>query len=259
MKTKTLLALTLGMLLALGACKKKQEPTQADDSTNTNANTTIGQHMAPYAVGDVVFTDGSASAWNAGEFTDVQKQAAVAYIFYSGTELNDNDDTRVRTLGVGFKTEKLPWCIEGAAGYDLHFDNIEQSVRNGSNHLALMAQFLGENDDTDEEGYYPAFHYCKNYKDIEDSRVAGTSMEDGWYLPSLAEMKQVYGHMATLVDITTACGNGFFLAEDWLTATQGFMPSWPSSHTKGACYQTNGTYGIRDKATVTRFCAIREF
>ena len=52
------------------------------------------------AVGDIVFTDGSASPYN-DELTDEQKAAAIAVIFYVGDE---NDTLGAKTLGVGLIT-----------------------------------------------------------------------------------------------------------------------------------------------------------
>ena len=71
------------------------------------------------AVGDIVFTDGSASPYN-DELTDEQKAAAIAVIFYVGDE---NDTLGAKTLGVGLITERtngmgLQWCLSDAVAYD---------------------------------------------------------------------------------------------------------------------------------------------
>ena len=76
------------------------------------------------AVGDIVFNDGSAMPFAAyealeeGNDKDTIKDAAIALIFYSGTELNSDDPegnadtTTSRTLGVGLKHNRsgLAWC-----------------------------------------------------------------------------------------------------------------------------------------------------
>ena len=59
-------------------------------------------------VGDVVFTDGSASSYTT-EFTSTQKKAAVAVIFDAE-----------KKLGVGLNTaSQKAWCVEDAEAFNL--------------------------------------------------------------------------------------------------------------------------------------------
>ena len=61
----------------------------------------FGEKPHPDTVGDIVFADGTAMAWREGlSFTDEQKAAAIAVIFYVGAECSN--DGRKRMLGVGF-------------------------------------------------------------------------------------------------------------------------------------------------------------
>ena len=78
-----------------------------------------GAKVAPDSVGDIVFSDGSACAYT-DILTSEQTDAAVAVIFYAGTE---TDSHGKRVLGVGFKnsygygTGTMQWCSGSADGY----------------------------------------------------------------------------------------------------------------------------------------------
>lgn len=78
-----------------------------------------GSKPAPDTVGDIVFSDGSACAYT-DILTSEQTDAAVAVIFYAGTE---TDSLGKRVLGVGLKnsygdgTGAMQWCISTAEGY----------------------------------------------------------------------------------------------------------------------------------------------
>ena len=171
------------------------------------------------AVGDIVFTDGSAMPY--ADFTALgddakaeKKTSAIALIFYSGTSLNSGDDTATsRTLGVGLKHNKLAWCLDSANAYSKKIETIlckpddggsagnytwtGSQDRNGRNNLEQIATFLAAaedvTDDTATEANYPAFYFAKNYKETA-TNIADTDYEDGWYLPSFAELFQIYAY-----------------------------------------------------------------
>lgn len=178
----------------------------------------IGIKSKPDAVGDIVFNDGSATPYSDGmTLTDKQKAAAIALIFYKGTGLNNGDDTTTsRTLGVGLKHNKsgLAWCTDLANAYnrnittiqcnangigiypDLELADAKSNDRDGSDNLEQIAAFLTTagrlGDDTMTAVNYPAFYFAKNYKNVIGSNVSGSDYETGWYLPSLAELAQIY-------------------------------------------------------------------
>lgn len=172
-------------------------------------------------VGDIVFTDGSAMPYADFDALDddaknEKKTFAIALIFYKGTGLNSgNDTTTSRTLGVGLKHNRNGtwWCMNGAAyninittvqckasGSDgaLTFTDETANDRNGSDNFEQIAAFLtstdGVTDDTvTNENSYGAFQSAKNYKN-KATNITGTAYEDGWYIPSLAELFQIYAN-----------------------------------------------------------------
>ena len=84
------------------------------------------------AVGDIVFSDGSATPYTSNlTLTDTQKSAAVAVIFYVGTVCNNDTDTVSRTLGVGLAhstklpTSGLEWCTASASAYNTNITYVQ--------------------------------------------------------------------------------------------------------------------------------------
>lgn len=138
----------------------------------------LGKYEGAYEPGDIVFTDGTATPYSADlTLTAEQKDAAIAIIFYKGTDLNNEikvdgkttrDTTTMRTLGVGLHKSQTPldWATfdydghtvfaqanagffkltplevfsvwDGDANrYEFRFGN-----RNGKDHLQKLGEYL---------------------------------------------------------------------------------------------------------------------
>ncbi len=114
------------------------------NSTNTGMYLTAitGSKPAPNTVGDIVFSDGSACAYT-DILTSEQTDAAVAVIFYAGTE---TDSLGKRVLGVGLKnsygdgTGAMQWCISTAEGYY----NLDDLVCEATTDSVTSAGFSGD-------------------------------------------------------------------------------------------------------------------
>ena len=266
------------------------------DGTLTNL---IGEKSASdgYAVGDIVFNDGSATSYTSSlTLTDVQKTAAIALIFYKGTDLNSDDaedTTAVRTLGVGLKHNKslVSWCRSSAEAYSTNITTIQcppsgtdrqytfEDDKNGSDNLEQIAAFLGENNDTgvgenstktkeEAAALYPAFYFAKNYKDVSGSNVSGTAYEEGWYLPSIAELFQVYvkgrgdSKVFDIDEASQALGGDTFGSSYYWSSSQSnegdyaaydlFLDS--GRYTGDGCYKSINKY-----SGSMAVCCIREF
>ena len=221
----------------------------------------IGKYGAPYEVGDIVFNDGSATAYTSGlSLNSTQVSSAVAVIFYKGTELNDGNDTStVRTLGMAIKhsTTSLSWCSDTANSKDIsHITTLEcqpsqiddgyqfidatKHKRNGSNNLEKLGEFLGANDDTTGEGAesrYPGFYYAKNYGTANNLSGAYAT---GWYLPSAAELYKLWVTRETTNAARLLC-NGDTCGTSETIYYFSSTPLYSSS--EGKC-----AYGIRTDA-----------
>ena len=240
------------------------------------------------AVGDIVFNDGSAMAYTAFAALDdtaknAKKAAAIALIFYKGTGLNSDvngvaNTTTSRTLGVGLKhsSRGLAWCRSTTNAYDNNITTIQCSAsgsagaltftgdRNGSDNLVQIGMFLtsnSSNDDTSTAANYPAFYYAKNYSSTASN--LGEIYKDGWYLPSTAELFQIYACRADTsngfdIDAASEALGGDKFGEGWY---------WSSSQCEDSpdnrAYMLDFVDGNRvlqaKSYTVTRVCCIRAF
>lgn len=227
-------------------------------------------------VGDIVFNDGSATAYTSGmTVTATQKSAVIAVIFYKGTELNNGDDTTTeRTLGAGFvQSSSMGSCSATANAYNVNITTIQcegtyvitnkytypfSGVKNGSNNLALIGSFLtsqGLQDDTGTEENYPAFYFAKNYKSQSNSHVSGTPYENGWYLPSIAELYWIYTAQDTVNPAISACG-GTKLLTSATTSSSQFKDTADIMY----YFYSGSAWSNGRKSDISRkVCAIREF
>lgn len=194
------------------------------------------------AVGDVVLNDGTFVAYeNISKMTEKQKAKAIAVIFYMGTDCSNNGE--IRTLGVGLFHSDRYWALDTANARKMLISTIQSKPsgskgnytftgdKNGSDNLQQIATYLNLANDTTTASNYPAFYFAKNYKDfkiweqVSDSvlgnvfgkgnyRDKGTNVtdlhKDGWYLPSIAEVFQLYKNKDKVEEASTLCGGSKF-------------------------------------------------
>lgn len=169
------------------------------------------------AVGDIIFNDGSATPYS--EITNEQKENAIAVIYYAGTS---TDLLGKKTLGMTINFSSIPVTSGGDCNY---FNKMVESIfcsRNTSNTEALewksenpdmygadnfqqIADWLDKEDlndtgipasngnpsiKTPEEAakLYPAYYKTKDMKSFIKADIEGTKFENGWYLPTYAEL-----------------------------------------------------------------------
>jgi len=175
----------------------------------TEASGKIGKYEKPYKVGDIVFSDGSATPYSADlTLSDAQKDAAVAVIFYAGSA---SDTLGAKTLGVGLRNatglawarhaiiETFPLKTDSAEGWSTNITAIRCTP---STNGAGTATFTGDLDGSDNwkalcdavsdegtSGNYPAWEWVNAY--ATENSLEG-SYASGWYLPTLAELSMLY-------------------------------------------------------------------
>lgn len=246
-------------------------PATTDSSSTTTTTAYFGTKSPtePKAVNDIVFSDGSATPYSSGlTLTDAQKNAAVAVIFYKGTDCSN--DGSARTLGVGLKrsASNMIWCLNTANGYTTNITTILCTPssssgaytftgdKDGSDNLSQIAEFLAGNNDTGTAANYPAFYWAKNYGTTNGCTGA---YANGWYLPSIAELYQIYNQRTSIDAAVALCG---------LTNTFSGTLLWSSSqHASGGNFAYLLNFPIGSCTTyyskngyVSHFvCAVRAF
>ena len=173
------------------------------------------------AVGDIVFNDGSATPYTATlTLTPEQKAAAIAVIF----KVDGG-----KALGVGLKHYKngLAWCTTDAKAYDKNITAIQCHASgntgdtDGSDNLEQIATFLTEKglvNDTAETAKYPAFYFAKNYKTTATNLTA--TYENGWYLPTVVELFDIWKVKATVDAASNLCGGSQFGDRSYWSSSQ---------------------------------------
>ena len=162
-----------------------------------------GSKAAPDAVGDIVFSDGSAEAYTA-TLTDEQKNAAVAVIF-------DAADKKGVGLNVGMGK---CWCVEGTSIY-----NTNTYATNFYYGKVNTDQIAGLPDYS--ETNYPAFAYCRSYS------VPGFT--SGWYLPAFYELLSLRTNRTAVEAAFTSLGAASPFVEDriYFASTQDDSDTTP--------------------------------
>ena len=202
------LALIAAAVFAIGfvAC--------SSDSDGSSSITYIGTKTPSEAkaVGDIVFSDGSATAYTSElTLTNEQKSKAVAVIFYAGSA---SDTLGAKTLGVGLKNANtLAWArntsdTDKAEGYSTNITAIQCTPSTEGTGAAASAKFTDDLDGSDNwqalceavsdegtSGNYPAWEWVNAYA---TTALLTGDYASGWYLPTVAELSMLYRVKATV-------------------------------------------------------------
>ena len=251
----------------------------------------IGNKDTPNAVGDIVFTDGTAMAYTAfnGLSTadqDAKSPYAVAVIFYAGG--NANLGNRVLGLGInsyngntyqgtqndasakgylayieGLKSE--PHWNGQASSIDGFISLIDGDV-DGSDNLSVMSSYFnttGKTDDTGTSGKYHAFQWPRDTYPGTRSNLTGTAYTTGWYLPTLPEMLMIYKNKGTVEAALAACGSGVTSTipsgEYWTFSASTCNPSNHSGNSLTLLNMTTGNPDWDDGWVGKKILAVHRF
>ena len=168
----------------------------------------LGSKPAPDAVGDIVFSDGTASAYTE-TLTATQIAEAVAIIF---------DASNKKGLGLNIVTGK-EWCINTASAYNVntYATSLDDGKAN-TNQIAALSDY--------NETNYPAFWYCTSYS------VQGFT--SGWYFPA---QNEVITLMTNRTAVETAFTSVLGMTSPFTVGNYGcFSSSQYTSNTTYACF-----------------------
>lgn len=228
-------------------------------------------YSAKYAVGDIILNDGSKVNYETaknytGNDLDELKAKAIAVIFRA-------DTASKKALGVGLKHDRngLAWCTTSAKAYNKNIEAIKCPATgsygnltftddtDGSDNLEQIASFLTEKgltDDTtgtDADTRYPAFYFAKNYKTTETNLTS--AYENGWYLPTVAELFDIWKVKATVDAASSLCGGSQFGTSFYWSSSQ-----YASSDNIASKLNFNGGDWVNYAKFATGYvCAVRAF
>lgn len=170
------------------------------------------------AVGDIIFTDGSACPYTAS-LTDEQKAQAVSVIFYAGTESEyyyKYLGNKPRGVALNITDTEYKKAVSDAQGWDYlnntscldlqswDDENKGHIVYEDSNASYLydglqVRDYLKENF-TDYPSNYPGCAYCEEYNKNE------ATFNKDWYMPSFAELDCLFSTKSIVNQAFTAIG-----------------------------------------------------
>ncbi len=228
--------------------------------------TTIGTKSEPDAVGDIVFSDGSATPYSTDlTLSEAQKKAAVAVIYYAGSSAEDVLGAKM--LGVGLKNtgadNYLAWAKDDDVnGYSTNITAIQCEP---SREEAATATFTGDLDgsdnwqalckavsDEDTSGNYPAWEWVNAYATTANLTDDYAS---GWYLPTVAELSMLYRAKDTVNSALEAAGGTKIADETYRSSSQN---DFYNNYAWDVGFD-DGYISINYKDSVDSVCAVRAF
>ena len=121
-----------------------------------------------------------------------------------------------RMIALHTSGSDLRWAKKGSAGYTTKFEGIICKPSQTGSGVAQTATFTGDTDGSDNWEYikqqdpagaadaatnYPAFHWVNQYNTQYAAQLGGTNF--AWYMPSLAELCEVYKNRAVINESLT--------------------------------------------------------
>ena len=185
-------------------------------------------------IGDIVLSDGSfvtKENFNSNTMTPI---AVVVGVKNNGGQ----------AIGVGLQksSSTLQWAPSGTTGYNTNFTEIQGTTESGDMDGSDNWEYICSIDPTgsvDAATNYPAFNFANTYGTT--AGLTSTDYADGWYLPSIAELYQVYGNKTVIQEGLTAAG-GFTLGTSYYWSSSQYSSSYKGAYRLSFYYGSVGSY-----------------
>lgn len=170
--------------------------TFSDEKSIEGENGAKDAGTAQYVLGDIILADGSAVKEE--DFGIVGKNN-VPIAVIAGFE----DDGTAFGIGVHISDTPLQWAADDTTGYTMRFadtvcmqisDSVFSGDMDGSDNWEVICAQDGAGAKEAAENY-PAFHFTNTY--AESFGLTG-AYASGWYLPSIAELHEIYQNRRTV-------------------------------------------------------------
>ena len=196
----------------------------------SSATTTLKviESVNSYAVGDIILTNGTKVSVNNVETYTIDENNKPIGVVAMITDIYGVPTPKV--IGLQKSASSLRWAPIDTTGFDTKFTNIVCTP--SQTHVAgaaLTATFTGDTEGSDNweeicavdpEGTqdaannYPAFNFANTYG--ATAGLTGTDYENGWYIPSIAELCEVYKNKDVIqTSLTKASGFTFGSSKYW--------------------------------------------
>ena len=167
-----------------------------------------------FSVGDILFTDGTRLKAENTQYgvPDSQLDKAFAVIAsapYGGGGVG-------KAVGLQMSSSTLKWASRGTTGYNTKLTGIQGGDMDGSDNWEYICSIDPEGT-KDPATNYPAFNFALTYG--IQAGLTGTEYENGWYVPSTAELREVYKNKKVIQTSLNATG-GFTLTGSYWSSSQ---------------------------------------
>ncbi len=213
---------TINVTLTIPGSASSYDVTITNGTSSANGIFVVRDNSS-IAVGDIIYTDGTTSSKDA-ELTSGKTPVAVV------AGLNKNG----AMLGLGLKqsSSSFMWAPEDTTGYNTKFTGIIAKSDKTGTGAGSTATITGDTDGSDNWEYvksrdpkgtanaqknYPAFNFAATY-----ATTAGITGEiaEGWYMPSIAELCELYKNKDILNDSLSKCGGTRFRENYYWSSSQ---------------------------------------
>ncbi|MBQ7881401.1 MAG: fibronectin type III domain-containing protein [Treponema sp.] len=205
----------------------------------TNVTVSYGESSAPttlkvieyvassYAVGDIILTNGTkVSVANVETYTIDENNKPIGVV----AMISDVYGVPTpKVIGLQRSASELEWAQSGTTGYNTKFTNIICTPSQTGSGVALTATFTGDTEGSDNwakicavdpEGTqdpatnYPTFNFANTYG--ATAGLTDTAYKNGWYVPSIAELCEVYKNKEVIqTSLTKASGFTIGTSDYW--------------------------------------------
>lgn len=171
-------------------------------------------------IGDIVLSDGSFVAKDNFNSSTMTPIAVVVGVKNNGGQ----------AVGVGLqRCTSLQWASSGTTGYNTNFTEIQGTKTggdmDGSDNWAEICK-------VDPEGTvypvtnYPAFNFANTYGIT--AGLTDTDYKNGWYLPSIAELDDIYDYKSTIQSSLTVAG-GFTIGTSYYWSSSQYASNYKNA------------------------------
>lgn len=157
--------------------------------TETEEGTKIDISLTACEVGDIILINGTKiPVKNIESYTIDENNKPVGIVAF----VDEIDGMRVPKM-IGLRSDRAVWAPISSNGYNLYFRQIEGDLSNGdvdgSDNWDVICS-VDSNAKINPELSYPVFYFANTYGQVAE--LTGTEYEDGWYVPSIKELYDVY-------------------------------------------------------------------
>ena len=186
-----------------------------------------------FSVGDILFTDGTRIKAENVQYGVPDSQLSKAFAVIASAPYGG---VIGKAVGLQRSSSILKWA-SGTTGYSTNFTGIQGAKTSGDMDGSDNWEYICSIDPEgtkDPATNYPAFNFALTYGTTAE--LTGTEYENGWYVPSVAELYDIYTHRE-VVRTSLSAARGFTLG------TTSFWSSSQIASSNTAAYRVNLYYG----------------